>query len=169
MHCLRKILKIDWKDKVTNTQVLQLADIPSLYQTLRLRRMRWLGHVHRMDHDRIPRQLLYGELKEGARPTGAPMLRYKDLSKRTMSEIFVDPDTWEESAQNRKKWRTAVHSGVKRFEEDRIQKVEEDRQRRKNPVQPKADQLVYTCNYCSRGFTHFIGKNSHERAFSNRR
>ena len=106
---------------------------------------------------------------EGTRPTGAPMLRHKDLSKRTMSEIYVNPNTWEKTAQDRKKWRSAVHSGVKRFEEERIQRVEEDRRRRKNPVQPTADQLVYTCNYCNRRFTHFIGKNSHERACPNRR
>ena len=169
MRCLRKILRIDWKDKVTNTQVLQLANIPSLYQILRHRRMRWLGHVHRMDCHRIPRQLLYGELLEGTRPTGAPMLRHKDLSKRTMSEIYVNPNTWEKTAQDRKKWRSAVHSGVRRFEEERIQRVEEDRRRRKNPVQPTADQFVYSCNYCNRRFTHLIGKSSHERACSNRR
>ena len=131
--------------------------------------MRWLGHVHRMDCHRIPRQLLYGELLEGTRPTGAPMLRHKDLSKRTMCEIYVNPNTWEKTAQDREKWRSAIHSGVSRFEEERIQRVEEDRRRRKNPVQSSADQFVYSCNYCKRRFTHLIGKSSHERACSNRR
>jgi len=49
-----------------------------MYTLLRQRRLRWLGHVHRMKDGRIPKDLLYGELAEGKRPTGRPLLRYKD-------------------------------------------------------------------------------------------
>ena len=45
MRCLRRILGITWQDKVTNKVVLEKARIPSLYTLLKLRRMRWLGHV----------------------------------------------------------------------------------------------------------------------------
>ena len=70
MCCLRRILGITWQDKVTNKVVLEKAGIPSLYTLLKQRRMRWLGHVTRMKDGRIPKDLLYGELATGKRPTG---------------------------------------------------------------------------------------------------
>ncbi|XP_012942368.1 uncharacterized protein LOC106012824 [Aplysia californica] len=51
-----------WSDKVTNVEVLTRAQIPSLFTTLRQRRLRWLGHMHRMPDGRILKDLLYGEL-----------------------------------------------------------------------------------------------------------
>ena len=81
MHCLRRILGITWQDKVTNKVVLEKAGIPSLYTLLKQRRMQWLGHVTRMKDGCIPKDLLYGELATGKRPTRRPQLRLKDVCK----------------------------------------------------------------------------------------
>ena len=70
MCCLRRILGITWQDKMTNKVVLEKAGIPSLYTLLKQRRMQWPGHVTRMKDGRIPKNLLYGELATGKRPTG---------------------------------------------------------------------------------------------------
>ena len=48
MRCLRRILGITWRDKVTNNEVLERAGIPSMFTFLRQRRIRWLGHGFRM-------------------------------------------------------------------------------------------------------------------------
>ena len=40
MRCLRRILSISWKDKVSNNAVLERAGIPSMYTLLRQRRLR---------------------------------------------------------------------------------------------------------------------------------
>ena len=45
-------------------------------------RLRWLGHVSRMEDDRPVKSLLYGELTEGTRPVGRP--RYKDTCESTL-------------------------------------------------------------------------------------
>ena len=39
-------------------------------------RLRWLGHMSRMEDNRPVKSLLYGELTEGTRPVGRPKLRY---------------------------------------------------------------------------------------------
>ena len=70
MRRLRRILCITWQEKVTNTEVLAKADIPSMYTPLRQRRLRWIGHVHRMDDRGIPKDLLYGELTTGKHKKG---------------------------------------------------------------------------------------------------
>ena len=49
MRNLRRILGISWQDRVTNNEVLDRASVPSMYTLLRQRRLRWLGHVRRID------------------------------------------------------------------------------------------------------------------------
>ena len=93
MRQLRRILNISWKDKVPNNAVLARAQIPSMFTLLKRRRMRWLGHVTRMEDGRIPKDLLYGELQHGTRPRGRPNLRFKDVCKRDMKALNIDINT----------------------------------------------------------------------------
>ena len=88
---LRGILGISWKDKLPNTEVMDRADLPTIYTLLRQRRMRWIGHVRHMKDGRIPKDILYGELAFGKRPRGRPQLRYKDVCKRDMRALEIDP------------------------------------------------------------------------------
>ena len=108
MRILRRILGISWQDKVPNTEVLSRAGLPSMYTLLRQRRLRWLGHVHRMPDGRIPKDLLYGELASGKRSTGRPQLRYCDVVKRDMKTMDIGTESWESLAANRSKWRGAL-------------------------------------------------------------
>ena len=84
LRCLRRILGISWKDRISNNAVLDKAEIPSVHALLSQRRLRWLGHVRRMQDGRIPKDILYGELCVGTRPVGRPSLRYKDVCKQKM-------------------------------------------------------------------------------------
>ena len=47
--------------------------------------LRWLGHVHRMEDGRLPKDILYSEFYNAPRRTGRPKLRYKDVIKRGMA------------------------------------------------------------------------------------
>ena len=58
MRSLRRILGITSQDKVTNTSVLDRARVPSMYSLLKQRRLRWLGHLVRMEDGTIPKDLL---------------------------------------------------------------------------------------------------------------
>ena len=49
--CLYRILGTSWRDKVPNAQVLARASLPTMYTLLRQRKLRWLGHVRRMEDD----------------------------------------------------------------------------------------------------------------------
>ena len=84
MCCLRRILGISWQDHIPNTEVLARTGSLSMYALLTKRRLRWLGHVTRMHDGRLPKDILYGELATGSRPTGRPTLRYKDVLKRDL-------------------------------------------------------------------------------------
>ena len=119
MRCLRRILQIQWQDKVSNTEVLERANMSSLHAVLSEKRLRWLGHVKMMNAGRIPKDLLYGELVEGRRKTGRPKLRFKDLCKRDLIQSSIDLDTWECQASDRPTWRLAVRHGTSRAETGR--------------------------------------------------
>jgi len=67
--------------------------------------MRWLGHVTRMKDGSIPKDLLYGELATGKRPTGRPQLRFKDVCKRDLQALDITQTLWEVTATDRAAWR----------------------------------------------------------------
>ena len=91
LRCLRRILGISWQDRVPNKDVLERAGIPSMFAMLSQRRLRWLGHILRMEGGRLPKDVLYGELTSGSRPVGRPMLRYKDVCKGDMKSRRNQP------------------------------------------------------------------------------
>ena len=78
---LQSILKIHWFDFVANEEVLAKSDVVDIEVLLAQSRLRWLGHVSRMEDNRTCKRLLYGELADGSRPIGRPKLRFKDNCK----------------------------------------------------------------------------------------
>ena len=113
LRCLRRPLHIRWQDKVPNIEVLErasLMNMPSLTQG----RLRWLGPVHRIEPDCLPREILYGELREGARRVGRPLLRYKNVSKYGLRAAQTNTSTWEDIAKHRDTWWQSVKAGLRR-------------------------------------------------------
>ena len=46
-----------WKDRVRNSDILEHAGLPSMVDILSEKRLSWLGHVHRMSDNQLPKQL----------------------------------------------------------------------------------------------------------------
>lgn len=60
MRCLRQILGVSLRDKLRNETIRMRCDSqPAIAETIQSRRLRWFGHVCRMDTDRLPHQLLW--------------------------------------------------------------------------------------------------------------
>ena len=55
---------------VPDTEVLTRANLPSIYTLLMRAQVRWAAHVVRKSYDRIPKQLLFGELSTRKRSVG---------------------------------------------------------------------------------------------------
>ena len=150
LRCLRRLLQIKWQDRVSNTNVLQRADMPSIPTLLIQRRLRWLVHVHRMEPDRLPRQVLYVELWEGARRVGRPLLRFKDVSKRDLRLAEFNPNTWEVLAQDRAAWRHDVKEGALRAETKARAEATIKRAARKERQVSVREATNYICTSCNR-------------------
>ena len=131
LRSIRRILGISWQDKVTNADVLSRAGLPTMYTLLRQRRLRWLGHVRRMEDGRIPKDILYGELALGRRTTGRPHLRYKDVCARDVKAVGIDTKSWEGLAAYRTGWRSALKQHLKTGEDKLMTAAVDKRARRK--------------------------------------
>ena len=166
VRCLRRVLNITWQDKVPNNAVLERAEIPSMYTLLKQGSLRWLGHVVRMDDGRIPKDLLYGELAQGKRPTDRPQLRYKDVCKRDLKALGIDINEWETLASNRSAWRQAVQQGLLEFQETLAEQAETKRQTRKARNQGDRPATDHICSLCGRDCHSRIDLSSHTRRCS---
>ena len=85
-----------------------------------------------MGDERIPKQLLYGELRDGERHQGDQRKRFKDSLKHNMKQCGIDEVNWETMAGDRSRWRTAIKQGVNRFEAERIAALSDKRASCKN-------------------------------------
>ena len=123
--------------------------------------LRWSGHVHRMDDERIPKQIMLSQLESGTRDTGRPLQRFKDYLGYAMEKCGIKANVLNEqnvhleptrrlpsrTATNRTAiiednvsnheevkrtiWRNTVKDGVTHFEKTRIQDLKTKRAVRK--------------------------------------
>ena len=163
LRCMRRILDIKWQERITTNEVIHQAGIPSMHALLMQRRLRWLGHVRRMEEGRIPKDMLYGELCQGSRRRGRPLLRYKDACKRDLQAANISPDDWEDLAVDRLKWRSGIYQGIQISEESRSRKRTAKREKRK-AYQPPLPTSVYICQNCHKDCHSRIGLYSHSKS-----
>ena len=65
--------KENWRI-LTNEEIYANIKKPTITETIRLHRLRWFGHVHRMEENRIPKRVFYMNL-ETIRPRDRPRNR----------------------------------------------------------------------------------------------
>ena len=172
MKCLRKINGISWKDFVTNSEVLEKANLDSIPTILKQKRLRWLGHVARMEDGRLPKDMLFGDLSTGSRPRGRPCLCYRHICKQDLRSVGLDANTWQKSAADRTKWRQKIRDGLKDHESTLRHTAAEKRSKRKasnsgtetkNTNCPDLHTTNFHCTNCGRDCHSRIGLYSHSR------
>lgn len=167
MRCLRSILGITWRDKVTNEEVLKTAGLSSITALLKQRRLRWLGHVQRMEPSRLPRKILLSEIAFAKRPIGRPLLRYRDGAKRDMLSFGIEFTNWEDLAEDRNVWRKFLAGGLAAHDEAWFRELTNKRTTRRervsNTLSPRASQHLNICALCDRICRSRLGLISHER------
>ncbi|KAJ4426655.1 hypothetical protein ANN_26453 [Periplaneta americana] len=101
----------EWR-KLHNTELHALFSSPDIIRNIKSRRLRWAGHVVRMDESRSAYRVLVGR-PEGKRPLGRPRRRWEDNIKMDLREVgYVDRD-WINLAQDRDRWWAYVRAAMK--------------------------------------------------------
>nr|VZI07590.1 unnamed protein product [Spirometra erinaceieuropaei] len=166
LSCLRRILRLNWQDRIPDTDVLERTGMLSIYSMLRQMQLRWSGHLVRMDDERLPKRLFYGDVATGSRRQGGPIRRYKDTLKSSLKLLQINPTNWEEFACDHPAWRRTAKTGAAVHEANRIAAAKAKREARKSqllPVSNAAAQLLPTCPRCKRTFRARIGLVGHLR------
>ena len=129
--CLRSICRIKWYHKIPDFEILDRCRIFSVQSLLDKNKLRWTGHVIRMDETRIPKILLYGRVDKGAARQGNHRT-YLNSVKALLREYKIDSSSsLEDMAKNRNAWRSLIFHKTKKGHEDYISDMKEWRRLRK--------------------------------------
>ena len=96
----------EWR-KLYNEELNDLYSSPNIVRVIKSRRLRWAGHVARMEEERGVHKVLVGK-PEGKRPLGRPRRRWEDNIKMDLEEVGRGCGDWMELAQDRDIWQALV-------------------------------------------------------------
>jgi len=96
----------EWR-KLHNEELSDLYSLPNIVQVVKLRRIRWVGHVACIREGRVVHRVLVGK-PEGRRPLGRTRRRWEDNIKMDIQEVVGGFGAWIELAQDRDRWQALV-------------------------------------------------------------
>ena len=83
---------------------------PNIVRVIKSRRLRWAGHVTRMEEGRSVFKILTGK-PTGKRPLGRPRRRWEDI-RMDLGEIGINAGNWVDSAHDKNYWRALVNAAL---------------------------------------------------------
>ena len=102
----------EWR-RLYYEELNDLYSSPNIVRVIKSRRMRWAGHVVRMDEERVVYRVLVGK-PEGRRPLGRPRRRLVDNIRMDLQEVGCGYMDWIGLAQDRDRWQTLVSAVMNR-------------------------------------------------------
>ena len=117
-----------------------------------------------MEDNRLPKQLMFGELAFGKRKQGRPLERFKDCVKVSISHAEMSPKKLELRSHDRTGWRALTRHAMDTFEERRRTQIEDARGRRKASADAPGNPGLFPCPHCPRTCKSRIGLHSHLHA-----
>ena len=100
----------EWR-RFHNEELHNLYRSPNIVRVIKSRRLRWAGHVARMEESRSAFKMLTGK-PTGKRPLVRPRRRWEDNIRMNLEEIGINAGNWVDSAQNRDHWRALVNAAL---------------------------------------------------------
>ena len=124
--CLRRILGITRAQQrigyITSAEVRRRFGVEEVLEdVVAAKRLRWAGHVARMDVCRLPKTLLFSWLPQ-KRPAHGTKLRWRDKVRKDLKHLGIEESSWFKKAQDRGHWRAMCKEGLATCTEERQRK-----------------------------------------------
>ena len=99
-------------EKAHSEELHSLYSSPNIIRVIKSRRLRWAGHIARMEEGRSGFKILTGK-PTGKEPLGRPRRRWEDNIRMDLEEIGIIEGNWVDSAQDRNYWRVLANAAFK--------------------------------------------------------
>ena len=90
-----------------NIELYELYDDVELVRRVKLQRLRWLGHVVRMDEQAPARKVFETTPSGGTRKRGRPSIRWRDQVEDNIKSLGIP--NWRQIAGRRSDWRNLLY------------------------------------------------------------
>ena len=98
----------EWR-KLHYIELHSLYKSPDIGKVVKSRRLRWAGHVARMEAERAVYKVWSG-IPEGRRPLGRPRRRWEDNVRGDLRNLGLNIKDWQVLAQDWQKWRVLTRT-----------------------------------------------------------
>ena len=95
----------EWRIRY-NIELYRIYNEIDVVKRIKVQRLRWLGHVARMDDNAPPKRIALGPPPDGRRRQGRPPLRWMDDVESDIQKLRIR--NWREKARDREDWRRIV-------------------------------------------------------------
>ena len=124
---------------VRDSEVLTKVRTPRVRTLLYKAPVRWAGKVARKSDDRLPQELLYGELCEGKSSVGRQKKRCKHILKLSPKSFYAEVTSWETPACDCRLLCSKISAGALAEEKEKLVDLSREK----------------TCRLQRKGYRHF--------------
>jgi hypothetical protein len=118
---LRAMCGWTWRQFHSYEDIIMLAEavgvtILPIEVVIRESRLKYLGHIERMDDSRLTKIVLHGEAFNGIRARGSPEMVFRKVLKDDLLKSGIGVEGWQRRARNKPKWRKLVTKTGRAFQ-----------------------------------------------------
>ena len=96
--------------RYSHEELHSLYRLPNIIRVIKFKRLRWTGHVAKIEEDRSAFKIISGK-STGKRPLGMPRCGWKNI-RMDLKEIGFNMKNLFDSAQDRDYWRALVNAAL---------------------------------------------------------